>query len=60
MIPELFGESSKGNAKVGNRRVSVLNSLYLERITDLMSSGLDKTLLDHGFAITKVKSNGFY
>jgi len=54
VIPELLGETAKGNAKVGNRRISVLNSLFLERITDLMSSELDRTLLDHGFAITKV------
>ena len=56
VIPELLGQSSKGNAKVGIRRVAVLNSLYLERITDLMSSELDKSLSNHGFAITKVNN----
>ena len=55
VVPELVGESAKGNAKVTNRRVSVLNSLYLEKITDLMSSSeFDRKLLDHGFVITRV------
>jgi len=55
-VPGLFGPLSGGNSKAAQRRVQVLNSVFHENITDLLSSTeIDPVLQDHNFLVTKVK-----
>ena len=57
-LPEfLGGHKTGGNSKAANRRVAVLNSVFLERITDLLcSSKSDHNVHQYGFIVTKVGS----
>ncbi|XP_046441605.1 uncharacterized protein LOC124192403 [Daphnia pulex] len=58
-LPDFLGRKSGGNAKITERRVAVLNSVFLEKISDiLVSSRLDHgatNVHQHGFFVTKVK-----
>jgi hypothetical protein len=57
-LPDFLGRKSGGNAKITERRVAVLNSVFLEKISDiLVSSRLDHgatNVHQHGFFVTKV------
>lgn len=59
-VTECFGLQPQGNRKVSHRRVTVLNSVFYERITDLLStSEIDDGLQDMNFFVTKVLLHSF-
>ena len=55
VIPEIIGQRSNCNQKVSTRRIEILNSVFLERITDILSySDINCLIPKCGFLITKV------
>ena len=55
VIPEILGQKSNCNQKVSARRVTVLNSVFLERISDIINySDVGLLIPKCGFLITKV------
>ncbi|XP_057364635.1 uncharacterized protein LOC130685356 [Daphnia carinata] len=58
-LPEFLEKNSGGNTKMINRRVDILNSVFLERISDLLLSAKQDhgstSVHQNGFLVTKVK-----
>uniref|UniRef100_A0A1Q3F6H6 Putative ribosome-binding factor a mitochondrial n=1 Tax=Culex tarsalis TaxID=7177 RepID=A0A1Q3F6H6_CULTA len=53
--------NSKGQGKESNRRISVLNKLFMEQITDLMATGEHaEELVGYGIQISRVKVSSDY
>lgn len=59
LLPEFLEKNSGGNTKMVNRRVDILNSVFLERISDLLLSAKQDhgstSIHKNGFLVTKVK-----
>ncbi len=52
---EFVGQKPGRNTKEVSRRAAVLNTVFLERITDILSSSKhDHGVHQHGFLVTKV------
>jgi hypothetical protein len=58
LLPDFLAPKSAGNVKVKNRRVTVLNSVFLERISEILVSSRhdhgSTNVHQHGFFVTKV------